>query len=129
LKKHQAVHTDLAPAAVGPYSQAIKTGHLIFTSGQLGLVPETGKLPAGIEAQTKQAMANLAAVLAAAGSGMDEIVKTTIFLNNMADFGAVNAIYAEAFSATPPARSTVEVAALPLDGLVEIEAVALTKDG
>jgi len=129
LKKHQAVHTDLAPAAVGPYSQAIKSGHLIFTSGQLGLIPESGKLPAGIEAQTKQVLANLAAVLTAAGSSMDDIVKTTIFLDNMADFSTVNAIYAEAFSTTPPARSTVEVAGLPLGGLVEIEAVALTSEG
>ena len=129
MKKHQAVHTDQAPAAVGPYSQAIKTGNLVFTSGQLGLVPETGKLSAGVEAQTKQALANLAAVLAAAGSSMDEIVKTTIFLTDMADFAVVNGIYAEAFSATPPARSTVEVAGLPLGGLVEIESVALVSAG
>lgn len=129
MKNHQAVHTEHAPAAVGPYSQAIKSGHLVFTSGQLGLLPETGKLPAGIEAQTRQALKNLAAVLAAAGGGMDDIVKTTIFLDNMADFGTVNAIYAASFTATPPARSTVEVAALPLGGLVEIEAIAVIDGG
>jgi len=100
---------------------------LVFTSGQLGLVPDTGELPDGVEPQTRQALANLAAVLAAAGSGMDRIVKTTIFLANMADFGTVNGIYAEAFDVAPPARSTVEVAALPLGGLVEIEAVALVE--
>jgi 2-iminobutanoate/2-iminopropanoate deaminase len=124
---HQAIHTQDAPAAVGPYSQAIKIDQLVFTSGQLGIIPESGELPEGSEPQTRQALANLAAVLAAAGSGMDRIVKTTIFLANMADFGTVNAIYAEAFDATPPARSTVEVAALPLGGLVEIEAIALTE--
>ena len=124
---HHAIHTQAAPAAVGPYSQAIKIDHLVFTSGQLGLIPGAGKLADGIEAQTRQALANLAAVLEAANSSMDRIVKTTIFLANMADFGTVNAIYAEAFDATPPARSTVEVAALPLGGLVEIEAIALTE--
>lgn len=124
---HQVIHTQDAPAAVGPYSQAIKIDQLVFTSGQLGLVPDTGELPDGVETQTRQALANLAAVLAAAGSGMDRIVKTTIFLANMADFGTVNGIYAEAFDVAPPARSTVEVAALPLGGLVEIEAVALVE--
>ena len=120
-----AVATEHAPAALGPYSQAIKAGNLVFASGQLGLIPETGKLPDGIEEQTRQVLANLAAVLAAAGSNMDQIVKTTIFLANMADFATVNGIYAGAFSGVPPARSTVQVAALPLGGLVEIEAIAL----
>ena len=120
-----AVATEHAPAALGPYSQAIKAGNLVFASGQLGLIPETGKLPDGIEQQTRQVLANLAAVLAAAGSNMDQIVKTTIFLANMADFATVNGIYAGAFSGVPPARSTVQVAALPLGGLVEIEAIAL----
>lgn len=120
-----AVATKHAPAAVGPYSQAIVAGGLIFSSGQLGLIPETGKLPVGIEAQTRQVLANLASVLEAAGSTMDQVVKTTIFLVDMNDFATVNAIYADAFSTVPPARSTVQVAALPLGGLVEIEAIAL----
>ena len=120
-----AVKTEHAPAALGPYSQAIKANGMVFLSGQLGLVPETGKLPEGIEEQTRQVMQNLAAVLLAAGSSMSQVVKTTIFLADMSDFSTVNAIYAEAFTAAPPARSTVEVAALPLGGLVEIEAMAL----
>ena len=119
-----AIQTAHAPAAVGPYSQAIKTDNLVFASGQLGLIPETGKLPDGIEAQARQSLANLAAVLDAAGSSMDAIVKTTIYLVDMADFSAVNAIYADAIQGVPPARSTVAVAALPLGGLVEIEAIA-----
>lgn len=120
-----AVKTEHAPAALGPYSQAIRANGMVFLSGQLGLVPETGKLPEGIEEQTRQVMKNLAAVVQAAGSDMGRIVKTTIFLANMSDFSTVNAIYAEAFTDAPPARSTVEVAALPLGGLVEIEAIAL----
>ncbi len=119
------VATPNAPAAVGPYSQAIAAGNFVFASGQLGLLPESGQLAEGVGEQTRQALANLAAVLKAANSSMDRIVKTTIFLANIADFSAVNAIYAEAFTGDPPARSTVEVAALPLGGLVEIEAVAL----
>ena len=120
-----AVKTEHAPAALGPYSQAIKANGMVFLSGQLGLVPETGNLPESIEEQTRQVMQNLAAVLQAAGGEMGQVVKTTIFLANMSDFSTVNAIYAEAFSAAPPARSTVEVAALPLGGLVEIEAIAI----
>ena len=120
-----AVKTEHAPAALGPYSQAIRASGMVFLSGQLGLVPETGNLPEGIEEQTRQVMQNLAAVLQAAGGEMGQVVKTTIFLANMSDFSTVNAIYAEAFSAAPPARSTVEVAALPLGGLVEIEAIAI----
>ena len=120
-----AVSTTHAPAAVGPYSQAIKTENFVFASGQLGLIPATGKLPEGIEAQTRQVLENLTAVLAEAGTTMDAVVKTTIFLVDMADFATVNGIYAEAFSGVPPARSTVQVAALPLAGLVEIEAIAL----
>ena len=120
-----AVTTEHAPAALGPYSQAIKANGMVFLSGQLGLSPETGTLPEGIEQQTRQVMANLAALLKASGSEVSQIVKTTIFLADMNDFAAVNAIYGEAFSGAPPARSTVEVAALPLGGLVEIEAIAL----
>lgn len=121
----QIIATPDAPAAIGPYSQAVSTGALVFTAGQLGLNPATGKLAEGVEAQARQAMANLAAILAAAGSSLDRVVKTTIFLQNLSDFAAVNTIYGAAFSATPPARSTVQVAALPLGGLVEIEAIAL----
>ena len=121
----EEIKTQHAPAAVGPYSQAIRAGNLIFASGQLGLIPETAKLPAGIEQQTRQVMANIAALMEAAGLSMEHIVKTTIFLTDMADFSLVNGIYAEAFQGTPPARSTVEVAGLPLGGLVEIEAIAL----
>lgn len=123
--KREPVATRHAPAAVGPYSQAIKTDSIIFASGQLGLIPESGELADGIEAQARQVMTNLAAVMEAAGSGMEQVVKTTIFLTDMADFATVNAIYAAAFTGAPPARSTVEVAALPLGGLVEIEAIAL----
>ena len=119
------IHTQHAPAAVGPYSQAVISGNLVFLSGQLGLLPTTGKLTEGVEAQTRQALINLQAVLDAAGSSVDQIVKTTIFLADMGDFATVNAIYAEIFSAAPPARSTVEVAALPLGARVEIEAIAL----
>lgn len=121
----QVITTTHAPAAIGPYSQAIKTDSLVFASGQLGLDPQTGKLVEGVEAQARQALANLTAVLQTAGTSMDQIVKTTIFLANLADFAAVNAIYAQSFPGTPPARSTVQVAALPLGGLVEIEAIAL----
>ena len=122
--KREIVQTNAAPAALGPYSQAVRVGHLVFTSGQLGLDPQTGKLAEGISAQTEQVMANLSAVLQAAGTSMDNVIKTTIFLANMQDFATVNAIYGRSFSAQPPARSTVQVAALPLGGLVEIEMVA-----
>lgn len=121
----EIIQTKHAPAAVGPYSQAIKIDGLVFVSGQLGLDPETGKLVDGIEAQARQVLANLNSILTASGSHCDNIVKTTIFLADMADFAAVNSIYAEAFTDAPPARSTVEVSALPLGGLVEIEAIAL----
>ncbi|MEZ4706396.1 MAG: RidA family protein [Caldilineaceae bacterium] len=119
------ISTKSAPAAVGPYSQAIRTEQFLFLSGQLGLDPQNGKLKEGLEAQTRQILMNLRSVLDAGGSSMEQIVKTTIFLTNMADFATVNSIYAEAFSGEPPARSTVQVAALPLGGLVEIEAIAL----
>ncbi|MCB9148305.1 MAG: RidA family protein [Caldilineaceae bacterium] len=119
------ISTQSAPAAVGPYSQAIGTEQFLFLSGQLGLDPQSGKLKEGLEAQTRQILTNLRSVLEAGGSSMEQIVKTTIFLTNMADFATVNSIYAEAFSGEPPARSTVQVAALPLGGLVEIEAIAL----
>ncbi|MCB9138375.1 MAG: RidA family protein [Caldilineaceae bacterium] len=123
--KRTAIHTQHAPAAVGPYSQAIRSDSLLFLSGQLGLDPTSGTLQSGLEAQTRQALANLRAVLAEAGTDFDHVVKTTIFLTDMADFAVVNSIYGEVFSGTPSARSTVAVAALPLGGLVEIEAIAL----
>lgn len=119
------IQSSDAPAAVGPYSQAVRVGQFVYTSGQLGLDPQTGKLAEGIEAQTRRVLANVAAVLQAAGASMDNVVKTTIFLADMQDFGTVNGIYAQSFSGEPPARSTVQVAALPLGGLVEIEAVAV----
>lgn len=119
------IATPNAPGAIGPYSQGVSTGALVFTAGQIGLDPATGKLAEGVEAQARQVMANLAAILAAAGSSLDRVVKTTIFLQSMSDFGAVNAIYGAAFSVTPPARSTVAVAGLPMGALVEIEVIAL----
>ncbi len=123
----KAIATQAAPAAVGPYSQAIKTDGLIFASGQLGLDPATGKLQEGLEAQTRQVLANISSVLDAAGASMADVVKTTIFMVDITQFAAVNAIYGTAFPSPPPARSTVQVAALPLGGLVEIEAIALVK--
>lgn len=121
----QYVQTDKAPAAIGPYSQAVKVGGLVFTSGQIALTPAGEMLTGDVAAQTKQVLANLAAVLAAAGSGLDRVVKTTIFLAEMDDFATVNAVYAEAFGDHKPARSTVAVKTLPKNALVEIEAVAL----
>lgn len=121
----EILHTNAAPAPVGPYSQGVRAGHFIFTAGQVGLDPATGKMAEGLEAQAGQVMANLAAVLAAAGSSMDHIVKTTMFLTDMNHFATVNAIYGAAFTAAPPARTTVAVVGLPLGALVEIEAVAL----
>lgn len=122
----EATATNRAPAALGPYSQAIKTDTLLFCSGQLGLDPETGNLvEGGVEAQAQQALANLRAVLEASGSSMARVVKTVIFLADMADFAAVNAVYAQEFLNAPPARSTVQVAGLPKGGLVEIEMIAL----
>ncbi len=123
----QSINANNAPAAVGPYVHAVAAGELIFTSGQLGLIPESGQLPEGVEAQTHQALKNLSAVLEAAGSDFDHVVKTTVFLDDINDFGAVNAIYAEYFKGEVPARSCVEVAKLPKGGLVEIEAIAVKK--
>lgn len=122
----EVINTTAAPAAIGPYSQAIRAGDYVFTSGQIGLEPESGKLVEGVEAQTKQVLANLKAVLAAAGASFEQIVKTTIFLVDMGDFQAVNTLYAAEFAAQPPARSTVQVAALPRKAVVEIEVVAYT---
>ena len=119
------INTSGAPAAIGPYVQAVRAGNMLFSSGQLGLVPETGELPEGIEAQTRQSLANIAAILEEAGFEKSDVVKTTVFIKNMGDFGKVNEIYAAFFGDAKPARSCVEVAALPKGGLVEIEFVAV----
>ena len=123
-----AVHTENAPAPYqgAPYSQAIKANGLVFVSGQLGLAPGGSEMVGpGIEEQTSQVLDNLEAILTEAGTGLDRLVKTTVFLANLNDFQAMNGVYAERVGAVPPARSTVEVAALPSGALVEIEAIAL----
>ena len=121
----QAVSTSGAPAAIGPYSQGIASGDLVFCSGQLGLDPATGEMvEGGVEAQAERALRNLGAVLDAAGVGMNDLVKTTLFLANMDDFAAVNAVYTRFMPEPPPARSTFAVSALPKGGLIEIEAIA-----
>src|SRR5262245_8672657 len=110
----EVVTSPAAPAAVGPYSHAVRAGGTVWTAGQIGLDPATGELCSdGVTAQTRQALANLAAVLSSAGSGLARVVKTTVYLVDMADFGAMNGVYAEHFPDSPPARSTVAVAALP----------------
>lgn len=124
--QRKVIASDGAPAAVGPYSQGIRAGGFIFAAGQLGIDPATKRfVEGGVGVQTKQALENLSAVLEAAGSSLAQVVKTTVFLANMNDFGTMNAVYAEFFPAMPPARSTVQVGALPLGGLVEIELIAL----
>ena len=125
----QIVSAENAPKAIGPYSHGTKANHLLYTSGQLGMEPSTGALvEGGVEAQTRQALLNLKAVLEAGGSGLVHVLKTTVFLQDMNDFGKMNAVYAEFFTENPPARSAVQVAALPKGGAVEIEAVALIPD-
>lgn len=124
----QSINVEGAPAAVGPYVHAVKTGELVFVSGQLGLNPADGTLPEGVEAQTVQSLENLKTVLEGCGSDLNHVVKTTIFLADIADFGKVNEIYAKYFCEEVPARSCVEVANLPKAGLVEIEAVAAVKE-
>jgi 2-iminobutanoate/2-iminopropanoate deaminase len=119
------IATDRAPAAIGPYSQAVKSGNMVYTSGQIALVPETGEfLDGDIRVQTRQVLSNLKSVLEAAGSGMERVVKTTCYLKNISDFAMFNEIYAEFFASHKPARSTIEAAALPKGALVEVEAVA-----
>lgn len=122
----EIVRTNQAPAAIGPYSQAVKIDRLVFASGQLPIDPATGEMvERDIQAQTRQALKNLGAVLQAAGASLAGAVKTVVFLDNMEDFARMNAVYAEFFGADPPARACVEVARLPKDALVEIEAIAV----
>ena len=124
----KVISTDKAPAAIGPYSQARVVGNLIFASGQIPIIPETGALAEGLEAQAEQVFTNIAHLLEAAGSDMGHVVKTTVFIKNMNDFGAINAIYARHFLEPFPARSCVEVARLPKDVLLECEVIAVVKE-
>ncbi len=123
----EIINTTAAPAAIGPYVQAVKNGNTLFTSGQLGINPETGKLAEGVEAQAHASLTNLKNILAEAGLDFSNVVKTTVFVKDLADFAAVNAIYASYFGETFPARSCVQVAKLPMDGLVEIECIAIAE--
>lgn len=121
----EIIKTDKAPAAIGPYSQAVKFSNLIFTSGQIPFVPETGQVVEGdVQAQTRQSLENVKAILESQGTSLDNVIKTTVFIKDMNDFPKVNEIYASYFTANQPARSCVEVARLPKDVLVEIEVIA-----
>lgn len=122
---NQTITATNAPAAVGPYCHAKLAGNTLYTSGQLGLIPATGELPAGVEAQARQALDNLGAVLKAGGMDFCDVTKTTVFLADINDFAAINAIYAEYFTGEAPARSCIQVAALPKGALFEIEAVSV----
>lgn len=129
MSERSQVQTSRAPAAIGPYSQAIRTAGMVFSAGQVGSDPASGELASGVVAQADQALRNVQAVLQAAGSGLDRVLKTTIFLTDMGDFAAVNEVYARHFNPPYPARSTVAVLALPKGAQVEIEVVALVDDG
>lgn len=120
----KAICTDKAPSAIGPYSQAIEVNDMIFTSGVIPVNPETGEIPQGVEAQADQAIKNLSNLLEASGSSTEKVIKTTVFIKDMNDFGRINEIYAKYFTGVYPARSCVEVARLPKDVLMEIEAIA-----
>ena len=123
--KPQIVATDKAPKAVGPYSQAVRAGEFLFCAGQIPLDPATGQIvPGGIREQTERVLDNIKAVLASQGIGLEHVVKTTVFMTNLADFATMNEVYAKSFPANPPARSTVQVAALPKGAQVEIEVIA-----
>ncbi len=119
------ISTNQAPAAIGPYSQAIEVNGMVFTSGVIPVVPSTGEIPEGSAAQAKQALTNLSNLLKASGCGMDAVIKTTVFIKEMDDFGAINEVYQSFFDGDYPARSCVEVARLPKDVLLEIEAIAV----
>lgn len=124
----ETIKTEMAPAAIGPYSQAVKYGNLVFTSGALGIDPSTGAFAeGGIQAQTKKCLENMKAILEASGSSLENVLKTTIFIKNMNDFSVVNEIYGQYFTEKQPGRSCVEVARLPKDALIEIEAVAFAR--
>jgi len=128
-KDKTIIKTDLAPAAIGPYSVGVAGGPFVFTAGQLGIDPKTGNLvEGGVEAETRQALQNLSAILEAVNSCLDNVVKITVFLRDINDFAKMNAIYGEFFIEEPPARSAVQVAALPKNGAVEIEAISLTNN-
>ena len=118
------VYTDKAPAAIGPYSQAIILNGVLFTSGQIPVDPETGVIPEGIEAQAEQVMKNMKNLLEAAGTSIDQVVKTSVFIKNMDDFATINGIYAKYFEKDCPARSCIQIAALPKGAIVEVEAIA-----
>jgi len=125
----QIIKTDRAPQAIGPYSQAVKTNGFVYASGQVAIDPATGQfVDGGIVEQTEQVLRNLTAVLEAAGTSLDQVIKTTVFLADMADFAAMNEVYAKFFGSEPPARATVQAAGLPRDARVEIEVVALAAD-
>jgi 2-iminobutanoate/2-iminopropanoate deaminase len=121
----ETIIASTAPAAVGPYVHAVKTGDTVYTSGQIGLIPETGELAVGVEAQADQAIKNIEAVLVAAGMTLKNVVKTTVFLADINDFATINVIYAKYFTGETPARSCVQVGAIPKGGLFEIEAIAV----
>lgn len=125
----QIIQTDYAPQAIGPYSQAVKANGFVFASGQIPIDPRTGEfVSGGIQEQTEQVLNNLEAVLAAAGSGLDRVVKTTVFLLDMQEFAAMNEVYGKFFTVEPPARATVQAARLPRDARVEIEVIALARE-
>ncbi|MFR4352609.1 MAG: RidA family protein [Roseburia sp.] len=121
----KVISTEKAPAAIGPYSQAVEVNGMVYTSGVIPVVPETGEIPEGSVAQAKQALANLSHLLEAAGCGMEHVVKTTVFIKEMNDFGAINEVYQTFFDGLYPARSCVEVARLPKDVMLEVEAIAV----
>lgn len=121
----KVISTTNVPAAIGPYSQAIEANGMVFASGQIPVNPATGEIPEGIEAQAEQVLTNVKNLMEAAGTSMEQVIKTTVFIKNMDDFGTVNAVYARYFQGACPARSCVEVARLPKDVLMEMEAIAL----
>lgn len=130
MPERKIISSDDAPKAIGPYSPAVQTGDLLFTSGQLGMDPATGDLaPGGIEAETRTALSHCARLIEAAGGTMADVLKTTVYLRDMADFARMNAVYAESFPQNPPARTTVQVAALPKGAAVEIECIARIPPG